>query len=123
MAVINGTIKGVTVLGDSFSGVGARKLVLLTCDFAAYSGAGDTMSITGVKEEIQNTLRNGKTITLRQAASAFAGKDTNNQAVYVSQPVVSGSDLTGNLADNTNTELTSSTAATGVGVIVACDES
>lgn len=123
MAVINGTIKGVKILMDSPAGIGARKTALITADFAAYSGAGDSGSVTGVKEELQATMRNGKTVTLRQGMPAFAGVDTNKQAVYVGAVTVSGSDITFNLADNAGTELTSSTAATGVGVLVGFDES
>jgi len=123
MAVINGSIKGVKIMLDSFALTGARKTALITADFAAYSGAGDSGSITGVKAELEATLRNGKTVTLRQGMPAFAGVDTNKQAVYVGAVTVSSGDLTFNLADNTGAELTSSTASSGVGVLVGFDES
>jgi hypothetical protein len=125
MAVINGTIKGVTQIA-SMSNTG-RKAYLLTADFAAYTGAADTATITGAGAAILAKTRNGKTVTLRGSLPAVAGLDTASQAVYftgtaVQAGTVSSDDLTGQLSALDGTELTSSTACKGVGVIVIVDE-
>ena len=125
MSVINGTIRGVVNLkADLNTG---RKAYLVTADFAAYTGASDTATVTGVGAAILSHTRNGKTVTLRGAVPAGAGYDTNSQAVYftgtaVQAATVSSDDLTGQLSAADGTELTSSTACKGVGLIVIVDE-
>jgi hypothetical protein len=104
-----------------------RKAYLVTADFAAYTGASDTATVTGVGAAILAETRNGKTVTLRGAIPAGAGYDTANQAVYftgtaVQAATVSSDDLTGQLSGADGTELTSSTACKGVGLIVIVDE-
>ena len=124
MATSTGTLRGFTLMGDSFSGIGARKIALLTYDFpSAYTGASDSATITGVGAAIQALQRSSKTVTIRDACSAFPGKDTNAQLIYASQFTKSADTFTFNLNDLTGTELTTATASTGVGIIVAYDES
>lgn len=118
MAVINGTITGVTLLRAK----GDRKAYLLTADFAAYTGASDTMALLAVGAAIATKTRNGKTNTLRSGACVGAGLDTNAQAVFTGALTVSTDDLTGNLTNAAGTELTTSTAAKGVEVVVVVDE-
>jgi hypothetical protein len=125
MAVINGTIRGVTQVASM--GNTGRKAYLVTADFAAYTGASDTATITGVGAAILAKTRNGKTVTLRGAVPAIAGLDTNSQLCYftgtaVQAATVSSDDLTGQLSGADGTELTSSTASKGVGVVVIVDE-
>lgn len=125
MAVASGTITGVSLL-RSKEGSG-RKAYLLTVDFAAYTGASDTASISGVGAEILAHTRNGKTVTLRGALPIAAGKDTASQDVYftgtaVEAATVSSDDLTGQLSAADGTELTSSTASKGVEICVIVDE-
>lgn len=125
MAVINGTITGVSLL-RSKEGSG-RKAYLLTCDFAAYTGASDTATVTGAGAAILAKTRNGKTLTLRGAVPIAPGKDTAAQDVYftgtaVQAGTVSSDDLTGQLSNAAGTELTSSTACKGVELCVIVDE-
>lgn len=125
MATIAGTITGVSLL-RSKEGSG-RKAYLLTVDFPAYTGSGDTAQIAGVGAAILAKTRNGKTVTLRGALPAAAGKDTASQDVYftgasVQAATVSTDALTGNLSAADGTELTSSTAAKGVELCVIVDE-
>jgi hypothetical protein len=130
MAVIAGTITGVSHVRsktESNASQPARKAYLVTASFGAYNGAADTASITGVGAAILARTRNGKTVTLRGAMPAAAGKDTNNQDVYltgtaVQALTVSTDDLTVQLSDRTGTELTSATAARGVDILVIVDE-
>jgi len=128
MSVINGTIKGVSLVQGNVNGVGARKAYLLSCDFAAYTGSGDTCTITGVGAAIATATKNGKTNTLRGGICVGPGADTAAQAVYPTGAAaiamtVSSDDLTGNLSNAAGTELTSSTACTGCQVLVVVDES
>jgi hypothetical protein len=128
MAVINGTIKGVSLVQGNVNGVGSRKAYLLSCDFPAYTGAADTSTITGVGAAITASVKNGKTLTLRGGICVGPGADTANQAVYctgtaVQAMTVSSDDLTGHLAVAAGTEITSTTATTGVQMIVVVDES
>lgn len=123
MAVISGTITGVKLLTATHGGTGARASALLTVHFGTYSGAADTAIISAIPTAIQNTTRNGKTVTLRSGSCVAAGRDTNNQAVYTGALTVSTNDLTTELANAAGTELTSSTATVSpVSVIVAYDE-
>lgn len=123
MATISGTIKGITLVNAS----GTRKSYILTADFAAYTGASDTAAIAGVGAAITAQTRNGKTNTLvtgTPAVSCGAGRDTNGQAVFFGGTIAkSTDDITSNLCDASGTELTSSTAAVGVQVLVVVDES
>lgn len=140
MATQNGTITGVSLLSGNPAGtVGAvsttnysRRAYLLTVSFPAYTGSSDTMTVTGVNTAIAAATRNGRTLTLRAAVPAFPGLDTNAQAVFaagtsiqamaVSNTTTTG-DLAGNLTDAADTELTSATASSGVGIIAIVDES
>lgn len=131
MSVINGTIVGIQALSANPAGSGnTRRAYLITADFAAYTGASDTATITGVGAAIAAQVRNGKTITLRGGISAHSGLDTNAQQVHftgasVTAATLSTDDLTGQLSTSatTATEITTSTACTGVGVIAIVDES
>ena len=128
MATINGTIKGVSLVQGNVNGVGARKAYLLSCDFAAYTGSGDTATITGVGAAIASATKNGKTNTLRGGICVGPGADTAAQAVYcggasVQALTVSSDDLTGNLTVAAGTEITATTACSGVQVLVVVDES
>lgn len=128
MSTINGSISGVTLLSGNPSGAGANtKVFLIEAGFAAYTGSSDSATITGCNTAIAAHERNGKTLTLRSAARAHAGLDTNAQACYVDTSIslsntTTTGDLAFDLADAGGTELTSSTACSGVGVVVVVDE-
>jgi len=124
MAVINGSITGVTLVRAT----GARKTYLLTCDFAAYTGAADTATVTGIGAAIASKTRNGKTNTLRAVLPAGPGRDTANQDVYftgtaVQAATISSDDATGHLAVAAGTEVSSATASKGVELVAVVDES
>jgi hypothetical protein len=129
MATINGSIKGATLLSRSKQhGLVDREVWQLSCNFAAYTGAADTATVTGVGAALGTQTRDGKTRTLRWGAPGGAGYDTAAQAVFftgasVQAGTVSSDDLTGNLSNAAGTELTSSTASVGVPVIVCVDVS
>lgn len=129
MSTINGTIKGVSLVQGNVNGVGARRAYLLSCEFPAYTGSGDTATITGVGAAISTATKTGKTLTLRGGICVGAGADTAAQAVYcggasVQAMTVSSDDLTGNLTIAAGTEITATTGvSSGVQVLVVVDES
>ena len=131
MAVINGTIRSVHILTDSLASTkaGARKCAVVVADFAAYTGAADTATITGVGAAILASIKNGKTITLRGGLCHAPGEDTAGQDVYftgtaVQAATVSTDDLTGQLSVAAGTEVTTTTGTTtGVQVLALFDES
>src|SRR6185312_5311191 len=128
MTTQNGTITGVTLLEGSFGGLIAtvsstnytRKVYHLSVDFPAYTGSSDTMTVTGVNTAIAAATRNGRTLTLRAAVPGQPGQDTTAQAVFATGTTTG--DLAGNLTDAAGTELTSTTAVSGVGIIAVVDE-
>lgn len=122
MATIEATIKDVTCVSKSFCGTPKREVWLLACNFAAYTGASDSAQITAATTAVNDTVRDGKTRTLRAAVCAYPGIDTANQAVYTGALTVSTNDLTGNLAVAAGTEITATTGVTtGVGVLAVFD--
>lgn len=128
MTAQNGTITGITVLDGNFEGVGKRKAYMLTCTFPAYTGSTDTATVNGVGAAIAAETKNGKgSPPTLIAGLSLPGYDTAAQAVYftglsVQAATVSSDNLTGQLSDNTGTELTAATASQGVRVIVTVDE-
>ena len=124
MSAINGTITGVSLLKAK----GALKTYEVTCNFAAYTGASDTATVTGLGAAILAKNRNGTTHTLKAVQCIGPGYDTAQQAVYFTGAsawagTISSDDSTGNLSDSAGTELTSSTAAVGVTLAVTVLES
>lgn len=126
MSTIKGTITGVTLVRSS-KVVGARKTYLCTVDFPAYTGAGDSGQIDGVAAAVQAFIKNGKTLALCAGAiptCAGPGIDTAGQAVYIGTTTISTNDITFNLTNATNSELTSTTGvSTGVELLVPVVES
>lgn len=129
MATIAGTIGNVSILArEKNPAGGARGLARLAVNFAAYTGSGDDAAVNAIPTAIANSLRNGKTITLRGAATLYPGSDAA-QAVYfggasVSAATISGANATGNLTNAAGTELTSSVATTvPVTILAWYDES
>jgi len=129
MSTINGTITGVTLI-DANKGMGGdnRKAFLCAASFAAYTGASDTYTVTGINTAIAAHERNGKTLTLLYVVPASCGLDTNGQAVYLkSAPTLSNTTTTGDIAGDLtaadgSTELTSATASQGVQFIAVVKE-
>ncbi|MCZ2439660.1 MAG: hypothetical protein LC119_05730 [Burkholderiales bacterium] len=126
MATIHGAVKGVQILNDSLALAlrGAEKTALITVDFGAYTGSTDSADIEGLSGKIAARMRNGKTVTLRQAHCCAPGADTNKQLVFTGAITVASADLQFNLcALDRSTELTSATASEGVAILVTFTES
>ncbi len=126
MSVIDGTIKGITLVNSS-KGVNMKdneKTYLVTADFAAYTGASDSGRLDEIATAIQDQVRNGKTVTLRAAHGCGPGYDNTGASVYFGAMTVSSGDLTFSLtAVDRSTEVTSFTTATGVSALVTVTES
>jgi len=126
MAVQPGTIKGATLIdSDAYTGSG-RFTYLLTVDFPAYTGSTDSGTITGVAAAISARILDGKTRALIASCVPTCvgpGQDTAGQNVFIGTVTISTADLNFNLVNSSNTELTSSTASTGVKLLVTVLES
>lgn len=123
MSTISGTIKGCSLVHANPSGLGARKTYLLSVDFAAYTGSTDSGALADVDLAIPLRVRNGKVFTTRGAVCVGPGADTAGQAVYTAAITDTSGDFTFNLTTAAGVELTSSTACTGVQILVTGDES
>lgn len=122
MSVIAGTITGVTLVRAPVPGGGARYSYLCTVNFAAYTGSSDSGSIVGVGAAIAAFVKDGKTLTLCAGAIPVCvnpGQDTAGQDVYIGTTTISTADITFNLTDAANSEVTSTTGVTtGVELLV-----
>ncbi len=122
MSVIDGSVKGVSLVLGPSTGPGARKTYLVTANFATVT-AGDTGQITGVQDRIQEHVRNGKTLTVRAAMGANPGTNSTGGAVYASPTITNSSGtLSFNLGSTTGVAEAATTPA-AVGFLVMCDES
>ena len=127
MSVINGTITGVSLMAAK----DAYKTYRVTCNFAAYTGASDTATVTGLGAAILAKVRNGKTTTLKSVMCIGPGKDSattpldvffTGTAVWAA--TISSDDATGHLAVAAGTEIASTTSTTlGVELAVMVVES
>lgn len=121
MALIAGTIDGVTLLSSQ----GLQKTYELSCSFGAYTGASDSMTVLALAAAVNAHTRNGRTFACVVGVVPVRGNpgfDTNGQAVYFGTQTLAGTssitDITGNLTDSAQVEITTSTACTGVKLIV-----
>lgn len=126
MTLQAGTIDGVTLLSSN----GLNKTYELSCSFPAYTGASDSATVLALAAAINSHTRNGRTFACVAGAVPVRGNpgyDTNGQAVFAGTMTLAGTgsitDVTMNLTDSAQTELTSSTACTGVKIIVTGLES
>jgi|1185.fasta_scaffold135628_3 hypothetical protein len=122
MTVQAGTITGITELVGNAGGAGLMRGYLLAVDFPAYTGATDTFTIAGVGAAIAAKTRKAGTNTMKTDCVPVCvgpGKDTNGQLVYIGACTISTDALNGNLTtDGAGTEITTSTATTGVQLFV-----
>lgn len=126
MAVIPGTIKGVTLLHSSVgtSLNGAEKTYLVTADFAAYDASADTASLPAVGAAIASRVRSGKTTTLRGGLRCGPGVSDAGVDIYMGAATVSSDDLTFSLTNvDGSTEVGDFTTAVGVQALVVVSES
>jgi hypothetical protein len=99
MAVIEGTIVGVSQTGRNFTGIGTVHECTVAVSFPAYVATTDSINIAGVSTRIQSDLKNGKTITLARAECKAPGKNSAGTACYAGDLTVSTAALTGGLKD------------------------
>ncbi len=130
MTLRTGTLQGVTLVAGDPSGVSGYKTYLCTYSFPAYTGSGDSATVLAVAAAISAKVRDGKTRAMVAGVipqRAGAGYDTNGQAVYFGTCLLAGTssitDLTFDLTNSAETELTSATASTGVPLLVQVLES
>lgn len=126
MAVVSGTIKGMTLVNTS-QGVnmnGAEKTMLVSADFATYDASADTGDLNEIATAIEDHQRNGKTVTLRAAHGCGPGVSNAGADVFFGAMTVSSGDLTFSLtAVDRSTEVDDFTTATGVTCLVTFTES
>ena len=126
MAVISGTINGMTLVNAS-QGVnmnGAEKTMLVSADFAAYDASADTGNLSAIATAIEDHQRNGKTVTLRAAHGCGPGVSDAGVDIFFGAMTVSTGDLTFSLtAVDRSTEVADFTTAKGVTCLVTFTES
>ncbi len=126
MAVVEGTIKGITLVNVS-KGVnmrGAEKTYLVTADFATYVASADTGRLSGVGAAIDAQTRNGKTSAIRAAHGVGPGASNANADVYFGAMTVASDTFTFSLtAVDRSTEVADFTTAVGVSAFVTVTES
>lgn len=131
MAVITGTIKGITLVGSSEGrnqGTADEETYLISADFGTYDASADTGDLSGVGAAITAHVRDGKTRTLRAAHGTAPGITDTSQAVgndaFFGAMTVSSDDLTFSLtvADR-STEVADFATADGVECVVTCSVS
>ncbi len=126
MAVISGTIKGVTLVHSSVgtSLNGAENTYLVTADFGTYDASEDTADLQDVGATIAARTRSGKTVTLRGGLRCGPGVSNAGADVYMGAATVSSDDLTFSLtAVNGSSEVSDFTTAVGVQALVVVTES
>ncbi len=130
MTLRTGTLQGCTLVAGDPSGVSGYKTYLLTYSFPAYTGSGDSATVLACAAAISARMRDGKTRAMVAGVipqRAGAGYDTAGQAVYFGTCVLAGTssitDLTFDLTNSAEVELTSSTASSGVPLLVQVLES
>lgn len=124
MAVINGSITGVTLLraNDDF------KTYLVTVDFGAYDTDQDTAAVPDIGAAILAKTRNGKTNTLKSVQCIGAGRTSDMTKVYFTgtstwAATISSDAATGHLAVLAGTEAVDNSGCTGVELAVTVAES
>jgi hypothetical protein len=98
MTAIAATITDVQLVGGPDSSVegstGQRKTYRCVLSFGTQT-AGDTFFVVTATTKLANILKNGKTVTLREACGGQAGFTPGGTAAYALAVTVSGSTLQG----------------------------
>ncbi len=127
MAVIEGTLKGCTLVSGNPNGVGGYKVYLCTYSFPVYDSSADSGTVLLVAAGISAKIRDGKTRAMVAGVipvRAHAGTDTNGVPVYFGTCTISSTALTFDLTDAAQTEAAGDyTASSGVGLLVPILES
>ena len=125
MAVIAGTVTGITLLNHSkaLNGEGDELTCLVTADWATYDASADTASLAAIGAAITATRRDGKTVTLRAAHGVGPGLSDGGADVFCGAMTVATDDLTFSLtAVDRTTEVADFTTAVGVSCMVTFTE-
>lgn len=109
MAVVEGVIGGIQLLGEPHSGTG-RHFALVSVTFGAYVASADTVNVAAVGAAIAAKRRDGKTVVLKDVTEAGAGKQGATE-FYLDTLAVSSDAITGELSNIDGTEIN---AASGV---------
>lgn len=122
MTVQPGTITGVSLVTGNPGGAGLMRGYILSLSFPAYTGSSDTFTITGVGAAIAAKTHKAGTNTMKSDCVPVCcgpGVDTNGQLIYIGACTISTDALNGNLTtDGAGTEVTTSTACSGVQLFV-----
>jgi len=116
MATKYGLLRGINFERGEIQPNAAWKSALIMFDMPAYTAASDSGQLGGggtdrnvsttltLAQIIQNTRRNGTTVTLQNATCASPGQGLNassvETAMYVSQPTISAGNLTFNVTSS-----------------------
>lgn len=103
MAVIAGTIKGIMLLSEPWSGSG-RQTAEVSVTYPAYVASTDTTNIAAVGAAIAARRRDGRTVTLTSVAEGQAGKQGTTE-FFNDTLVISTDAVTGELANTVSTEI------------------
>lgn len=87
MSTLSGSILGVSLVGASASGIGARKIYEVACSFTQTFTAGDIAQLVSVDTAISGAVKNGRTFTpvstLVGCGMSFRpGSDSSGTAIY-----------------------------------------
>lgn len=126
MAVVDGVIRGVTVLGDSKSwGMrSAERTFFVSVDFPAFTSGADTGRVAGIPAALALIARSGKTLTLRSGMCVVPAASNANADVFAGAMTVSTNDLTFSLTTvDRSTAAATFTTALGFGFVCNVTES
>lgn len=126
MAVVSGTVHSVHTLKADVVGPVQLAEVLFTAS-GTYATA-DNGTLTGVATLIQNSRRNGKTVTMVGVAPSQAASDSSGNYMSLKTCAISTNDITFEITLNSaTTEYTNATALPTLsrpfGVVIAFQES
>lgn len=125
MAAVVGTITSAIQVQGGHAGIDQstiRKAYLVTLSTAIYTASADTLTITGAGAAISALTRRGVTLTLRSGTGAGPGVTAAGAAAYInpaSAVTISTDTVTAQMGA---TQDTNTAAATGVSMLLVCDE-
>lgn len=107
MAVIAGTIKGITLSSDPHSGAPGRSEAEVFVTYPAYTASSDTTTVAGVGAAIAAARRDGKTVTLCPNSGVLQGKaGLHGSTTFFNDTLTVSTDaVNGELADSASTEI------------------
>jgi hypothetical protein len=87
MSTLSGSILGISLVGASDNGIGARKIYEIACSFTQTFTAGDVAQLVSVDTAVKTAVANGKTFTpvttlVAPGMSFRPGSDSSGTAIY-----------------------------------------